>query len=139
MSSYRGNQKATLWMYYETDGDAGYYGVTLFDNEEAAKAYKKAKHSGYGNVDAIEAHSTNPLHKEVKKVKELSETCPICRTGRMQECTGKYGRFYGCSNWPDCSYTESERLHKADYADEWFDKDWYDKQDPSEWIDYDWE
>ncbi len=37
------------------------------------------------------------------------EWCPECAgtddPGRMVERTGKYGRFMGCSNFPDCTHT----------------------------------
>ncbi len=32
--------------------------------------------------------------------------CPECQTGSMQKRSGKYGIFHGCSNFPNCSYTE---------------------------------
>lgn len=33
--------------------------------------------------------------------------CPTC-FGWLQEKRGKYGRFIGCSNWPDCRYTRND-------------------------------
>lgn len=32
--------------------------------------------------------------------------CPACRGGRLQYLTSRYGPFYGCSNYPLCSYRE---------------------------------
>lgn len=32
--------------------------------------------------------------------------CPTC-FGWLQEKRGRYGRFIGCSNWPDCKYTRN--------------------------------
>lgn len=32
--------------------------------------------------------------------------CPWCETGKLQQKTGKYGLFYGCSNFPLCNYTQ---------------------------------
>jgi len=34
----------------------------------------------------------------------LSGTCPICG-GKLIQKNGKYGSFYGCSNYPKCKYT----------------------------------
>lgn len=31
--------------------------------------------------------------------------CPKCETGIMVERTGKYGKFYGCNNYPNCKHT----------------------------------
>lgn len=42
-----------LWMYYETDGDAGYYAVKLFMTKDKAERWKKHKHSAYGRIDAV--------------------------------------------------------------------------------------
>ena len=39
---------------------------------------------------------------------ELLEPCPDC-DGWMETRMGQYGRFLGCSNWPDCSYTRNLR------------------------------
>lgn len=42
-----------VWMYYETDGDAGYYHIRLFSSKTRADAYKKQVSSAYGEVDEI--------------------------------------------------------------------------------------
>jgi len=34
--------------------------------------------------------------------------CPICETGEIIAKTGKYGRFFQCSNYPYCDYTPKE-------------------------------
>lgn len=44
----------TVWMYYETDGDAGYYRIKLFKTEQLAEQYKKRKHDAYGGIKRIE-------------------------------------------------------------------------------------
>ena len=36
------------------------------------------------------------------------ESCPEC-TGWLEIRMGRYGRFLGCSNWPDCDYTRNLR------------------------------
>ena len=43
----------TVWMYYETDGDSGYYSIQLFSTEAKAEAYRKRKQSAYGGVEQI--------------------------------------------------------------------------------------
>jgi len=48
-------------------------------------------------------------YKEVSK-KEITEkptkkTCPKCKA-KLVERLGKFGRFYACSNFPKCQYTE---------------------------------
>lgn len=41
--------------------------------------------------------------KETKSVAKL-EKCPQC-DGNLVERKGKYGKFYGCSNYPKCKFT----------------------------------
>ncbi len=36
------------------------------------------------------------------------EACPVC-DGWLISRMGRYGRFLGCSNWPDCDYTRNLR------------------------------
>ena len=40
----------TIWMYYVTDGDSGYYGIRLFKTKAAAEAYKRQRNDAYGLV-----------------------------------------------------------------------------------------
>ena len=42
--------------------------------------------------------------KEQPAVKETM-VCPLCQ-GSLKERSGKYGKFYGCSNYPTCKYTK---------------------------------
>lgn len=46
--------------------------------------------------------------------------CPDCKTGKLQKVWFKNKYFYGCSNYPECSYTaplEELTFNKEDYAD----------------------
>ena len=38
-----------------------------------------------------------------------SEPCPVCSSGFRKLRTGQYGDFYGCSNYPQCTWRESAR------------------------------
>lgn len=33
--------------------------------------------------------------------------CPSCKKGKLVQRTGKFGAFYGCSNYPQCKYTRN--------------------------------
>jgi len=44
--------------------------------------------------------------KETKPIVEKIEKCPQCG-GNLIERKGKFGKFYGCSNYPKCQYTEN--------------------------------
>jgi DNA topoisomerase-1 len=43
----------------------------------------------------------NPIFLEKKK-DDNAETCQKCKKGKMLERTGKFGKFFGCSNYPKC-------------------------------------
>lgn len=48
-------------------------------------------------------------YKEVKKtdmVKETDKTCPKCGSPLLERM-GRFGKFYACSKFPECKYTES--------------------------------
>jgi hypothetical protein len=47
-----------VWAYYTTDGDAGWYGVTLFPTLDAAAAYLKKKNDAYGQISSLEMADT---------------------------------------------------------------------------------
>ena len=47
--------------------------------------------------------------KETKPIVEKLEKCPQC-DGNLIERKGKFGKFYGCSNYPKCKYTTNKNL-----------------------------
>lgn len=40
----------TVWMYYETDGDSGYYRIRLFSTQEKAEDWRRKRNDAYGRV-----------------------------------------------------------------------------------------
>lgn len=87
-----------MWIYYETDGDAGAYNIKLFSTQDLAQQYKDKKHDAYGKIDEIRADT------EVVKVPIEETKCPEC-DGPMVSRKGKYGIFWGCKRYPDCRGT----------------------------------
>lgn len=54
---------------------------------------------------ALRKHNTNILISKDRKREAVSNgICPRCG-GRLVERYGRYGTFYGCSNYPNCRYT----------------------------------
>ena len=43
-------------------------------------------------------------HIKERRKKEILKICPYCG-GKLVVRKGKYGKFYGCSNYPVCTYT----------------------------------
>ena len=46
--------------------------------------------------------------KDKEKLDEVSQVCPRCG-GKLIQKTGKFGVFYGCSNYPKCTYTTNSK------------------------------
>jgi len=46
--------------------------------------------------------------KDKEKLNEVSRVCPRCG-GKLIRKTGKFGVFYGCLNYPKCTYTTNSK------------------------------
>lgn len=44
---------------------------------------------------------------------EIIKECPKCK-GMLKLRSGKFGQFYGCSNYPKCKYTEKVKFEKRE-------------------------
>lgn len=86
-----------MWIYYETDGDSGWYSVKLFSSQQFAMQYKNDKGDAYGCVEEIPVDNIKaPIYEDVK--------CPECG-GPMVSRKGTYGIFWGCKKYPNCRGT----------------------------------
>ena len=56
--------------------------------------------------DARKLHVQN-IKTTIKETEEKIQNniCPKCG-GKLVERNGKYGKFIGCSNYPNCKYTD---------------------------------
>lgn len=59
-----------------------------------------------GKADSL-AQTAIRDHKTLQKIKkkDKKKTCPECGS-EMVPREGRYGKFYGCSNYPECNHTE---------------------------------
>ncbi len=53
------------------------------------------------------------IEEKFKKVEETEKVCPKCGS-KLVVREGKRGLFYGCSNFPQCKYTENYTNQKYD-------------------------
>jgi ssDNA-binding Zn-finger/Zn-ribbon topoisomerase 1 len=56
----------------------------------------------------LQADITNLEHvQNIRQTKReiIQGVCPRCG-GELVEKDGKYGKFYGCSNFPECKFTK---------------------------------
>ena len=49
------------------------------------------------------------INQKIASIKTDGRVCPRCG-GKLIMRDGKYGRFIGCSNYPDCRYTKKSRF-----------------------------
>lgn len=65
------------------------------------------KHSDEKDIFPIilEAARLRTVHPD-RWVKQKRKKCPKCNSGTLVERDGRYGSFYGCSNYPKCKHTE---------------------------------
>jgi ssDNA-binding Zn-finger/Zn-ribbon topoisomerase 1 len=127
-----------MFMYYETDGDSGYYNIKLFTSRLEAEKYHKAKGDAYGHTTEIEVDEG--LTDQYGKKRLIEDTlCPECNS-KMVSRKGQFGTFWGCSKYPDCRGTrDSQGRSKAERRAE-KDKEETEKvleQDPDYILDRD--
>lgn len=36
--------------------------------------------------------------------------CPKCKNGQLKQRNGKFGDFYGCTKYPECTYTFTPKV-----------------------------
>lgn len=84
-----------------------YKTARLSDSDVQEVINKLALHNMREVIDD-DSHVFNIRAKEREKEEKLSMgICPRCG-GDLVLRTGKYGNFYGCSNYPNCKYTIQE-------------------------------
>ena len=81
------------------------------ENPEVWDDAKKQQIFAYIQNNQHQGKATRADHKEsvIAYKEELDELkrlkkCPYCKTDLVLR-KGKYGEFYGCSNYPKCKYT----------------------------------
>jgi len=80
-------------------------GYFITTNKFTLEAEKFAEDKPIELIDGFRLIEYIRLTEKSNKANKL-KTCPKCG-GRLEERVGKYGKFYGCSNYPKCKYTEN--------------------------------
>lgn len=68
---------------------------------EHLQSVRKAKDA----KQTVRPHTSQVKHMSKQTTSSLHTACPKCN-GQMTLKTGRFGAFFGCSNYPDCRYTE---------------------------------
>lgn len=72
--------------------------IELWDRKKLSEIMKANKKENIQVVTESKQENTNPLVDLM--------ICPRCKSNLLER-SGKYGNFLGCSNFPDCAYTQS--------------------------------
>lgn len=95
--------KSHVLHIYELNKTILSYKETILDNYN--EIYKVIDNLNIVDKDKRKEHIK--YAKEIKKNKSINENncCPKCGSNLIKR-NGKYGEFYGCSNFPKCKYTK---------------------------------
>ncbi len=80
---------------------------SVLSQTQIDELYSRFQYFNEPEYQVAEEHARNVYYaRNTKKEKTIkSYNCPIC-DGYLVLRKGKYGKFYGCSNYPDCSFTK---------------------------------
>ena len=77
----------------------------VFDETKKKEIYDYIVNNQHKGKDARQEHKENVKAFKNSMDKQADEKiCPFCKTELVLR-KGKYGEFYGCSNYPKCRYT----------------------------------
>lgn len=104
-----------LEMYFSDLIDAGYTARM----EKRLDEVHYGDDSRYKELSGIYSHLEQEIAKagdlptELKPVVVEHGPCPKCKTGVLIEREGRFGKFVGCSRYPDCDYIVKEQKKPA--------------------------
>lgn len=76
-----------------------------------SKYEEKLEFIGYKKEDMFSRYTNYQTQTEAPVTKILGH-CPECRDGYLQLRRGPSGKFFGCSNYPNCRHTEVDQTIK---------------------------
>jgi DNA topoisomerase I len=62
-------------------------------------------HEFYGPFEKTLRQADEAIPK-IEQVEYVGRACPVCEDGQLVIKWGRYGKFIGCTNFPDCRHTE---------------------------------
>lgn len=81
------------------------YSEEVLTSEQVSRIYSMLLDANVVDKQERKSHNKEVLTQAVKKeIKVANGICPRCG-GKLVERKGKYGRFWGCSNYPNCKFT----------------------------------
>lgn len=78
----------------------------FFSKEQKQAIYEYIKENQYQGKEERQEHKERVKVIKAEKDQVIKEhKCPYCKTSLVLR-KGKYGEFYGCTNYPTCKYTQ---------------------------------
>ncbi|MEK7064438.1 MAG: type I DNA topoisomerase [Patescibacteria group bacterium] len=72
---------------------------------EGKKDWEKILSEFYGPFQKTVEKTTREAERVKMPVEHTGKPCPLCKEGEIVVRTGRFGRFYSCSRFPECRYT----------------------------------
>ncbi len=79
--------------------------ASLDEVAEGKKDWQKVLSEFYGPFKKTVDSATKEAERVKMPVESTGRTCPLCNQGEVVIRTGRFGRFYSCSRFPECKYT----------------------------------
>lgn len=81
------------------------YTEEVLTPEKVVQIYNSLIDANITDKKERKSHNTEVRRQAIKKKSKVADgICPRCG-GKLVERNGKYGKFWGCSNYPSCKYT----------------------------------
>jgi DNA topoisomerase-1 len=69
------------------------------------KKWQEVLSEFYGPFEESVLRVTKEAERVKMPVESTGKSCPLCQVGEVVIRTGKFGKFYSCSTFPECKYT----------------------------------
>jgi len=100
-------EEAHVVSFSEINSTIKSYHIPLLDSEQVAQIAEIIRKENREGELWASIHTKNAQHaKELTQQKVENGICPRCG-GKLVLRNGRYGSFIGCSNYPQCTYTDS--------------------------------
>ena len=87
-----------------------YYNQVIIPSEDVNRIYNRLINTNLVGTDVGKRHTQSVKENIREQEKALKEgKCPRCG-GELRLRNGKFGAFYGCSNYPKCKYTHNVKM-----------------------------
>ena len=81
----------------------------VFTQEEKTEIAEVLQKANVASRETTKAHIKDIRHVKAENRRKIARgICPKCG-GTLMRVRGKYGVFYGCSNYPQCRFTTTEK------------------------------